>query len=134
MKFNITDYMVKYNENLEINNVYKINKTSNCKLCNIEITKDYYCKKCNYNLNLCIKAMDYFFFTIKRLNKYNSNLIIDIFNNFNKFINLLKLSSYEDTLIYSNIINKIKKLTNTEKKNTSYISSNTRTFIYYIFK
>jgi len=134
MKFNIIDYMVKYNGNLEINNGYKINKTSNCKLCNVEITKDYYCKRCNYNLNLFIKAMNYFFFIIKRLNKYNSNLIIDIFNNFNKFINLLKFDSYKNIFIYSNIINKIKKLINTDKKNTGYISPNTRTFIYHIFK
>lgn len=134
MKFNIIDYMVKYIENLEINNSYQINKTCNCKLCNIEITKDYYCKRCNYYLILFIKAMNYFFSVIKRLNKYNSNLIIDIFNNFNKFINLLKLGSYENTLIYYNIINKIKKLINTDKKNIGYINSNTRTFIYYIFK
>ena len=126
--------MVKYSENFEINNGYIINRNTNCKLCNIKINKDFYCKKCNYNLNLCIKAINYFFYVIKRLNRYNSNLIIDIFNNFNKFVNLLKFDSNENLFIYFNIIKKIKRLIDTDKKNISYTNSNTKTFIYYIFK
>lgn len=134
MIFNIIDYMLKYNETSKINYSYKKNINIDCKICNIEINKNYYCKKCDYNLNLFIKTIDYFFIIIKQLKKYNSNLIIDIFNNFKKFKNLLKFDNNQNILIYLNIIKKIKKLIDSDIKNIGYTSSNTKTFIYHIFK
>jgi hypothetical protein len=81
-----------------------------------------------------MKAIDYFFFTIKRLNRYNPYLIIDIFNTIDKFVNLLKFDINQNLLMYYNITNKIKKLKDTDKKDIGYLSSNTKTFIYSVFK
>ena len=111
---------------------YKINKICYCKICNLKIIKNFYCKKCNYNLVLFTNAYNYFFFTIKLLNYYNISLISDIFKNFNNFINSLKLENYINDLLYFDIIKKIERLYNFNSK--IYTSSNTKTFLYYIFK
>jgi hypothetical protein len=116
---------------------YKINTVDYCKICNLVIVTNYYCHKCQYNLNLCMNAYNHFFYTIKKLNNYQMNLIIDIFNDFIIFIKSIKLEIYTNQLLYNNIIKKIIKLddiNNNCKIPKLYASSNTKTFLYHIFK
>jgi hypothetical protein len=114
---------------------YKINKNSYCKICKLIISENNNCEKCNYNLFLFIKAYNYFFFTIKQLNYSCIFLVIDIFNNFNKFVTSLKLGNNINELQYFDIIKKIERLYNINYKITKvYTSSNTKTFLYYVFK
>ena len=116
---------------------YKINTLCYCKICKLVMVTDYYCQTCNYNLNLCMNAYNHFFFIIKKLNNYQINLIIDIFNDFITFVNSIKFGIYTNELLYSNIIKKITKLDNINnncKIPKMYASSNTKTFLYHIFK